>query len=189
MTTKYMENISKSAFQNDSDDMLIQQIKDGSMEAFDALYHRYLPSVYKRVKYVVPENDIEDVTQEVFIAVIQSLRTFRGDSQFGTWLRTLTNHKVAEYYRKRNRKQEPLLAPLSEAAGKLEGGAPKAMEERIFLQRSLLKLPENYREVILLRFAEDLQFNEIAELMGQNLEAVKSLFRRAIAALRNQLDE
>jgi len=62
------------------------------------------------------------------------------------------------------------------------------MEERIYIQRALQQLPENYREIILLRFAEDLQFNEIADLTNQNLEATKSLFRRAIAALRTHLE-
>jgi len=183
-----MENSSTPAFQNTSDEILIQQFKDGDTEAFDALYHRYLPSVFKRVRYVIPENDIEDVTQEIFIAALKSLPSFRGESQFGTWLRTLTNYKVAEFYRKRSRKQEPTLAPLSEASGRTEGYTSKMMEERIFIQHALQKLPENYREIILLRFAEDLQFNEIAQLMDQNLEATKSLFRRAISALRNHLD-
>ncbi len=189
ITTKFMETNSKPVVHEASDEVLIQQFKDGNRQAFDALYHRHLPNVYKRVRYVIPESDVEDVTQEIFIAAHKSLSNFRGDAQFGTWLRTLTNHKVAEFYRKRSRKQEPPLAPLTEAFGKMEGGTSKAMEERIFLQRSLQKLPENYREIILLRFAEDLQFNEIAELTGQNLEAVKSLFRRAISALRSQLDE
>ncbi len=180
-----MENISNSA----SDEVLIRHFKDGSQEAFDLLYHRHLPSVFKRVRYVIPENDVEDVTQEVFIAALRSLPSFRGDSQFGTWLRTLTNHKVAEFYRKRSRKQEPLLAPLSEASGKVDGYTSKKMEERVFIQKALHKLPENYQEIILLRFAEDLQFNEIAELLSQNLEATKSLYRRAITALRNHLEE
>jgi len=184
-----MENTSTTVPGNIDDNELIQQFKDGGTEAFDALYQRYLPKVYKRVRYVVPESDIEDVTQEIFIAALKSLPTFRGDSQFGTWLRTLTNHKVAEFYRKRNRKQEPLLASLSEAVGRTEGSTQKMMEERVAIQRALQSLPENYREVILLRFAEDLQFNEIAEVMDQNLEATKSLFRRAVSALRNHLDE
>ena len=183
-----MENTSNPAFQDISDDVLVQRFKDGDTEAFDLLYHRHLPNVYKRVRYVVPEVDIEDVTQEVFIAALKSLPSFRGEAQFGTWLRTLTNYKVAEYYRKRTRKQEPKTAPLSEASGRTEGFTSKAMEERIYIQRALQKLPENYQEVILLRFAEDLQFNEIAETLGQNLEATKSLFRRAITALRNHLD-
>lgn len=175
--------------QDASDEFLIQRFKEGSKDAFDVLYYRYLPKVYKRVRYVVPENDVEDVTQEIFIAALRSLQSFRGDSKFGTWLRTLTNHKVAEFYRKRTRKQEPRLAPLSDAAMQVTGGTSQSMEERIFLQRALQNLPENYREIILLRFAEDLQFNEIADLTDQNLEATKSLFRRAITALRTHLEK
>lgn len=172
-----------------SDEALIQQFKMGNKGAFDLLYHRHLPNVYKRVRYVIPESDVEDVTQEIFIAVMKSLETFRGDSQFSTWLRTLTNHKVAEFYRKRTRKQEPLLAPLSDATAQMIGGTSKTMEERIYIQKALQALPQNYREILLLRFAEDLQFNEIAEITNQNLEATKSLFRRAVAALRTHLDK
>ena len=172
-----------------NDEHLIQQFKDGNSDAFNALYERHLAGVYNRVRYVVPEMDVEDVTQEVFIAALKSLSSFRGEAQFSTWLRTLTNHKVAEYYRKRNRKQEAPQVPLFEALGHTEGSTSKIMEERITLRKALQELPEQYREVILLRFAEGLQFNEIAELTGQNLEATKSLFRRAMSALRNHLDK
>lgn len=189
MTTNYMSDAPNQPLQEAADEVLIQLFKDGKSEVFDLLYHRHLPNVYKRVRYVIPENDVEDVTQEIFIAALKSLPSFRGDSKFGTWLRTLTNHKVAEFYRKRTRKQEPLLAPLSEAAAQATGGTSKHLEERIFLQRALQHLPDNYREIILLRFAEDYQFNEIAELTNQNLEATKSLFRRAIAALRTHLEK
>ncbi|NWF64001.1 MAG: RNA polymerase sigma factor [Chloroflexi bacterium] len=178
-----------TSLQDASDEILIQKYKNGAKEAFDVLYHRHLLKVYKRVKYVVPESDVEDVTQEIFMAALKSIPSFRGDSKFGTWLRTLTNHKVAEFYRRRSRKQEPRLAPLSEAAGYVTGGSSQTMEEHLFLQRLLQELPENYREIILLRFAEDLQFNEIADLMNQNLEATKSLYRRAITALRAHLEK
>ncbi len=172
-----------------NDEILIQQFKNGKSDAFNALYQRHLTSVYKRVRYVIPDADVEDVTQEVFIAAFKSLPSFRGEAQFGTGLRTLTNHKVAEYYRRRNRKQEAPQVPLFEASGHAEGLAGKAMEEQIALRKALQQISEGYREIILLRFAEGLQFNEIAAITGQNLEATKSLFRRAMAALRKQLDE
>ncbi len=172
-----------------SDELLIQQFKDGNPNAFNELYQRHLASVYRRVRFVIPESDVEDVTQEVFIAALKSLGTFRGEAQFGTWLRTLTNHKVAEYYRKRNRKQEAPQVPLNEALHHTEGNTPKMLEERLALRKAINQLPEQYQEIILLRFAEGLQFNEIAELNGQNLEATKSLFRRAMSALRTHLDE
>lgn len=96
---------------------------------------------------------------------------------------------MAEFYRKRNRKQEVQLAPLSEASGCTEGHTSKMMEERIILRKALEQLSTSYREVLILRFAEDLQFNQIAEVTGQSLDATKSLFRRAVAALKNKLDE
>ena len=188
-TTQYMENITNPILQDSTDELLIQQFKDGRKDAFDLLYYRHLPKVYKRVRYVVPENDVEDVTQEIFIAALNSIPSFRGDAKFSTWLRTLTNHKVAEFYRKRTRKQEPPISPLSEASMHTIGSTSKTLEERVYLQRALQSLPENYKEIILLRFAEDMQFNEIAEMTNQNLEATKSLFRRAIAALRTHLEK
>lgn len=172
-----------------SDETLIRRCKQGDPDAFASLYDRYLPRVFNRVRYMVPEPDVEDVTQEVFLALLKSLHTFRGDSLFTTWLRTLINHKVAEYYRRRYRRRDNLRADLSQAESRADHSNPRNMEERIALQRSLLRLPKSYREVILLRFAEGLPFDEIARLLRQNPEATKSLFRRAIAALRNSLND
>ncbi len=189
ITTNSTDNASPALPLPITDEVLIRQFKDGQSDAFNVLYARYLPSVYKRVRCVIPAEDVEDVTQEVFIAVLQSLQGFRGDSQFGTWLRTLTNYKVAEYYRKRNRKKEAPQTSLSEADAQRRGGPTRTEEEQFQLQSALYQLPENYREVLLLRFAEGLQFHQIAEVTGQNMEAVKSLFRRAVTKLRLILDE
>ena len=189
LTTKYMETIAETVFTNTSDEFLIQQFKDGNEDAFDLLYFRHLPVVYKRVCWLIPAEDVEDVTQEIFIAASESLPSFRGESQFGTWLRTLTNHKIAEFYRKRNRKQEPLQVAITEASGQSDGNTSKNIEDRITIQRALSALPDNYREIILLRLAEDMSFHEIAKILEHNLEATKSLFRRAISALRNKLGE
>lgn len=171
------------------DSALIKQYRDGSMEAFNVLYRRHLPGVFNRVRHVVPAEDVEDVTQEVFVAAARSLPKFRGESQFGTWLRSLTNHKVVEYYRRRGRKHESQVAPLDEETGRLETSEPGRTEDRVLVQTALQALPAPYREILLMRFAEDLSFQEIAKATGKNLEAAKSLFRRAVEALRNQLGE
>ena len=71
------------------------------MDAFNELYERYLPVVYRRVRYMIPEQDVDDVTQEVFIAVVRSIKSFRGDSLFSTWLRTLVKRQIADFYRRR----------------------------------------------------------------------------------------
>ncbi|MCH8098459.1 MAG: sigma-70 family RNA polymerase sigma factor [Anaerolineae bacterium] len=177
-----------TSYSDTSDNHLVQQFIQGDMSAFDSLYTRHIKTVYNRVRYVVPETDVEDVTQEVFIAALSSLPSFRGEAQFSTWLRTLTNHKVAEYYRRRSRKKETMQVDMVHAERRGDQNHPILLEDRITIQRALNKLPEQYREVILLRFAEGMQFKEIADSLKQNPEATKSLFRRAIATLRNTLD-
>ena len=181
---------------NCEDQVLVKLAQQGEMGAFSILYERYLPVVYNRVRYVVPEQDIEDVTQEIFIAVIKSLKSFRQEAKFSTWLRTITNRSVADYYRRRERKKSNLQVDAD--IGEINPGLGLSysmtntatnIHDRVLLRQALKSLPEHYCEVILLRFAEGLQFNEIAEERGQSLEATKSLFRRAIASLREQLED
>lgn len=172
---------------------LVRQAQDGQLDAFTSLYERHLPAVFQRVRYVIPEHDIEDVTQEIFITMMNSLKSFKGKSSFSTWLRTLTNRRVADYYRKRAREADAINVDISEMESSLKAERPSqadmanVIDERIMLRSALSKLPEHYQEVLLLRFAEGLKFNEIANELDQSLEATKSLFRRAIAAMRNEV--
>jgi len=179
--------------QNLSDEALVQAAQQGSLDAFDVLYERYLPMVYNRVRFTVPETDIEDVTQEIFIGVIRSLKSFKGDARFSTWLRTLVNRRVADYYRARNPAETELETDISEAESVLNvvhvSSNTASIDDQIVLRRALHELPESYQDILLLRFVEGLQFNEIAQERSQSLEATKSLFRRAVAALRKQVEQ
>jgi RNA polymerase sigma-70 factor (ECF subfamily) len=176
------------------DEELIQRAGEGQLDAFNALYERYLPKVYSRVNYVVPTQDVEDVVQEIFIAVMKSLKSFKGNAQFGTWLYTLTNRRIADYYRRRGSPNIELDLNFSETdyipvpelnqTEHLPGN-----DEAIMLRQAIRALPEHYQEVIRLRFSEGLPFAEIALLNGMSLEATKSLFRRAIATLRSQMGD
>ena len=171
------------------DKRLVELVQTGDQEAFNALYDRHFSAVYKRVRYTIPETDVDDLTQDIFINVLRSLPNFEGRSQFRTWLRTLINRQVANYYRQRERKiQGNCIEEIGEFAEAYYVGDAKH-NERIAIRNALKKLPHHYQEVILLRFAEGLSFKEIAEVLGQNHEAVKSLFRRAIATLRNNIDK
>lgn len=174
-----------------SDEELVRAAQGGALEAFTSLYERYLPRVYRRVLCVVPEEDVEDVTQEIFIAVMKSLKSFRHEARFSTWLRTLVNRQVANYYRRRNAQEiylDDVAGPdpeRSSALGSVDN--TQGLEELIVVRRALCKLPQHYQEVILLRFANGLQFSEIAQSREQSLDATKSLYRRAIAALNQEM--
>lgn len=181
-----------------NDDELIRSAQQGKPEAFTALYERHVPTVYRRVRFIIPEQDVEDVIQEIFIAVMRSLKSFRYESQFSTWLRTLVNRQVADYYR-RNATQRKLVDlgehqedDESDQPGKLSIhliSHPTDLDDAVTLRFALADLSESYREIILLRFADGLQFNEIAALTGKSLDATKSLFRRAVADLKKQVEQ
>jgi RNA polymerase sigma-70 factor (ECF subfamily) len=172
-----------------NDEMLASLAQRGDQDAFLELYNRYLNIVYNRVKSRIPAAYAEDVTQEVFIAVVRSLDKFEQRSRFSTWLYTIVNRQIADFYRKRSRRGENQLVNLDQAAQVASSPAyqHERGDEQALIQKALIDLPEHYQEVIFLRFADGLTFSEIADDRGQSLEAIKSLYRRAIQALRDKI--
>jgi len=178
------------------DEELILAAQQGSYAAFDVLYERYLPMVYQRVRFKIPEQDVEDVVQEIFIAVARSLPGFRGGSQFSTWLCTLIKRQIANYYRSRRPTASELEIEMEDESGSISQAAQSQhhantvqQDEVAALHQAIQRLPEKYADVLFMRFADGLPFGEIAIRNGQSLEATKSLFRRAVAELRKRMDE
>jgi RNA polymerase sigma-70 factor, ECF subfamily len=175
-----------------NDEALARQAQQGSREAFLTLYNKYLNKVYNRVRSRVPEEDIEDVVQDAFIAMMRSLSSFEQRSHFGTWLYTIVNRQIADYYRRRYRGTAggEIKTVGLEDAERLPDSTPENrdnLDERVLVQGAMNKLPDHYRDVIYMRFADKLTFAEIAARRGQSLEAVKSLYRRAIQSIREQI--
>ncbi len=171
----------------------VKLAQTGNEEAFANLYTHFHPIVHRRVWHMIPKTDVDDVTQEVFIAVIKSLRSFRGEAKFSTWLNTLTSRQVANYYRKRARH--------------LDGGTEHSdiedeqyrikdhkqdmskMDDNITLRLTLASLPDHYQEILLLRFVDGLRFKEISVELDKTLDATKSLFRRAMSTLKEEIEQ
>ncbi len=171
--------------------MLVAKAQEGDKDAFFALYDRYLGKVFNRVKSKIPQQEAEDVTQDVFIAVSRSLKGYKQEARFNTWLYTIVNRQIADFYRRRSRhgsgtETEVDLESGENVATKMDS---QEIDQRLLIQRAMTTLPEHYQEIILMRFADGLTFNEIAEQREQSLEAIKSLYRRAIQAVRAELNE
>ncbi len=174
-----------------SDDELVQALKLGEQEAFSILYERFLPLVYARVRFKVPTSDVEDVTQEIFIAILKSLHNFKGNAKLSTWIRTITNNKIADYHRSKTNVENGHEDFEKVAQRNLSSHreSAKKQEELTSIQQALGKLPQNYQDILMMRFVEDMPFHEIAQQNGQSLEATKSLFRRSIDALSKKMEE
>jgi RNA polymerase sigma-70 factor (ECF subfamily) len=174
-----------------SDEELARMAQKGKQDAFVLLYERYFPNVLARVRFKVPENDAEDVTQEIFIAVLKSLGSFKGQAKFSTWLWTITNRKIVDYYRSRKDKlveqddyEEAVTRNLHNQSSSVEDDR----DDLVSIQHALGALPQNYQDILMMRFVDEMPFNEIALRNGQSLEATKSLFRRSVSALSKKME-
>ncbi len=159
-----------------TDEELVEQIKDGDGEALNALIKSYLPKVYNRVHSLVPEADAEDVTQDVFLSLVDSIQTFKGRSAFATWFDRIIANRVADYHRKKFRHKSRFASdeyilkhePFQEANSSME------------IEDLLMSLPQHYREVILMKLFHNLSFGEIASVLDMTYEAARSRYRRGI---------
>jgi len=132
------------------------------------------------------------VTQEIFIAVLKSLGSFRGQAKFSTWLWTITNRKIVDYYRSRKSRlteQDDYEEVVTRNSPIPTSRIEDEQEDLAVVQQALGTLPQNYQDILLMRFVDEIPFNEIALHNGQSLEATKSLFRRSVAALAKKMEE
>lgn len=166
-----------------TDEALARMAQAGDRAAFETLCDRCLPVVYKRLRALLPPEAVEDVTQEVFIAALGSLENYAGKSLFRTWLGAIARHKAMDFYRRRGRQPETVSLEASEDVLGSDGDQDDRMTVRLALQR----LPTNYQEILLLRFADGLPFERAAATLSITLEACKSRYRRAIAALEQEM--
>jgi RNA polymerase sigma-70 factor (ECF subfamily) len=153
----------------------------GDVAAWRALHDRHLPLVYRVGRRMgVPESDIGDLCQEVFLRVYRGLGSFRGEAQFATWLYSIVLREVARSGRARSLRQalRALLgrqpaAPLPDSLARAEAGWE--------LEGILGRLKPKQREVFVLFDLEELTLPQIAATLGCPLETVRSRLRAARA--------
>ena len=171
-------------------------------QAFDQLIRRYQNKVFNLCYRMLADyEEANDCAQETFVKIYRSLKHFRQESSFATWLYTIAvntckNRMQSAAYR--HRKKMLSLDPPgeSEAGGRareIADPAPSplaqlAMQERdALLQRAIDALPEEARTIIVLRDVEGLPYEEITRITGYPLGTVKSRLARARQQLREQL--
>ncbi len=176
---------------------LLRRLARGDRQALAEFYDRYIGPVYRFVYHQVGghQQDAEDVTQETFIAAINNLDSFRGDSRLYVWLCGIAWHKATDLRRRRDNVKTPQLTGddvLFQLRGASQQLAVEEVAEREFLRRqvwqALMALPEHYRQVLTLKYLEEFTVSEIALLMARSEKAVESLLTRARDAFKAQLD-
>jgi RNA polymerase sigma-70 factor (ECF subfamily) len=159
--------------------------------AFDVLYRRYLDRVYGYAFYQLRDHhDAEDATERTFLAALRALPEFRAEgATFRAWLFRIAHNTIVNARRSRfRRRTEPLpdglerIAPNADPAGLVL----EADETRRVL-RAVAELPEDRRQVVLLRFVDGLSSREIGQVMDRSEGAARVLLHRALRDLAARL--
>lgn len=167
---------------------IVQQVKNGNIEAFEALVKAYEKRVYNiALKMLGNPEDAEDAAQEAFIKAYMSIGTFRGDSRFSVWLYRLTNNCCIDLLRKRRDKMSLSVTGADGETVELdipdERSGPEdeviKKELRLSVREGLEKLPEEYRRILVLREIGAQSYAEIAEILDIDIGTVKSRIFRA----------
>ncbi|MFT5782084.1 MAG: RNA polymerase sigma-70 factor (ECF subfamily) [Pseudomonas sp.] len=173
-----------------SDEELVVRANDELLHvtrAYEELMRRYQRTLFNVcARYLGSERDADDVCQEVMLKVLYGLKNFEGKSKFKTWLFSITYNECITQYRKERRKRRLLdalsLDPLEEAIEE----KPVKAEDRAGLDRWLVHVNPIDREILVLRFVAELEFQEIADIMHMGLSATKMRYKRALDRLREK---
>lgn len=182
------------------DQQLVDRVKKGDKKAFDALVLKYQHRVIKLIsRYVRDSSEVLDVAQEAFLKAYRALPSFRGDSQFYTWLyriaiNTAKNYLVSQGRRPPTTDIEVLDAEQFEGSSELkETATPEEFLLKDEVEKTVLEamesLPDDLRTAITLREIDGLSYEEIAEAMGCPVGTVRSRIFRAREVIQTRLDK
>ncbi len=171
-----------------SDEELALQARQDTA-AVSQLYRRYLARVYRYLlARVGSRTEAEDLTSQVFLAVIEGLPQYREQGHFAAWLFAIARRKASDYYRHRG-PQVALDEASSPASHSTEPLAQAIQaEERESLEVVIAGLREDERELLQLRFAANLSFSEIAVLTRRKESAVKMSLYRLLERIQGQME-
>lgn len=163
---------------------LIIRARTGDTDAIAQLYEEHVDKIYRYIAYRVPDGDAEDITSDVFINMVESLPkyTYTG-APFEAWLYRIASARIVDYYRKNKR---TTIVELDERL-KSDSQQPEdrliTKQEQINIRAKLRLLGDDQQTLLLLRFVERKSHEEVAEVMGKSVTAVKTMQHRALKQL------
>jgi len=161
-----------------NDAATIRAVAAGDEDAFSRLYAGYVRMVHAILLGRVPRRDVDDLVQDVFISAYTRIGELRDAAAFGGWIATIARNRATDYLRQ--------LREHVELPEELPGGDPIEAETLAILD-VVRKLPEAYRETLLMRLVEGMSGNEIAERTGLTPASVRVNLHRGMKLLREKL--
>ncbi|HYE83248.1 MAG TPA: sigma-70 family RNA polymerase sigma factor [Clostridia bacterium] len=184
---------------SDLEKLLVKKSQSGDVESFELLISSYDKRAYNIAYRIMGnEEDAKDMAQEALLRVFKSIKDFKGQSAFSTWLyRIVTNVCLDELRRRKNDKYVPLESTVQTDNGELHmelcsdketpESAYERVEQRELITKAIRELNDEYKSVIVLRDIQGFSYDEISNMLDCSLGTVKSRINRARTMLRDKL--
>lgn len=170
---------------------LVLKAQKGDTEAFGKIYDELVKPVYRYIYYRVEPQIAEDLTEETFLKVWQNLKKYKqGKHPFSSWVFKIAHNLVCDYYRKNQESTSEIDENIADPQENVHPGHKITIQfTQIQLRKAIKKLPENSQQVIVLKYINDLDNNEIAKTIGKSEGAIRTIQFRALKQLRSILEE
>lgn len=178
------------------DSELIAQYRNGSEAAFELLVDRYRSRVYSTIFMIVKDQGVaEDLLQDVFVKVVQTLNSdkYNEEGKFQPWLMRIGHNLAIDHFRKMKRYPSVVMEDGSNVFNTLLFAEENVEDIKVkeethaMLRRLVDELPENQKQVLIMRHYMDLSFQEIAEQTGVSINTALGRMRYALINLRKKL--
>ncbi|MBW2487265.1 MAG: RNA polymerase sigma factor [Deltaproteobacteria bacterium] len=175
---------------------LVEKARDGNRLAFDQLIDRYQGDIYRMIYYRIHRQmDAEDLTQDVFVRAYRSISRLREPQRFRSWLYTIAVNRVNDFLRKKRVRsifkssdEGPEIQPEADHRRENPEALEQVLKEDFWRQvgRIAKKLSKMEREVFMLRFMDDLNISEIAQILKKSESTIKTHLYRALTKFKKE---
>lgn len=174
----------------ENESLLIRQAQAGNTDAFGILYDHYLAPIYRFVFLKISDkSETEDLVHEIFLSAWKNICNFSPQGfPFSSWLYQIARNKVIDHYR--TKKTHLTLETLAEEKFKTTDAIAHQIDtdtELREIKNAMQQLNEDQQNILLLRFVEDLSYQEIAALLNKNEGAIRLIQHRALRNLKKIL--
>lgn len=177
---------------NADDTLLVKRVQDGDMQAFNELVKRWHSKIYRfAYRFFVDKSEADEITQKTFIKTYQNVKTLDQPEKFSPWIYRIANNLCLDELKRAGRRKSTSLEAREDLPGRAAELSPadhlEAKELGEIIENALLLIPEEQRVVIILKEYEGLKFREIAEILEEPENTVKSRMYYGLKATRRIL--
>ena len=163
---------------------------EGDLSSFSVLYDYYVDKIFRFIYFKVPGDHAEDLTEDVFVKVMEKKHSFDPlKSSFSTWIYTIARNTVIDFFR--TNKQTNELSEYVEDTNpnvKPDVLASKKIETQN-LRKALKTLPKDKQDLVILRFIDELSYQEMSQILGKSEGSIRITMMRALRDLRTVLEK